>query len=390
MVLEKSLDHLLRGVFKAGNDLFMHCFMYSYWDLFFFPGYLKGGSKLWVHRKPRDKQGQQSGYRGDVKTQPGNKHPTNNRYNKTGWMKSLSGVLTWDLFPVNVKVFQEFHLKTELTLQAKVFWRYVPVLGMDGGLTLACKEFQTFYRVLCAFNPWQQFFLLFLYAEKVLVMKKTIIKPVNLLPEKVPNHSGPDITACTEGKVFRPSLPCSHNAVWGGDCRWITWAWGSEEPWTWNGRELGMANSTRFVSTGRHFASIGCKNYLIPEFPMLSGFRVTLDVWFNPSLDCFSACKEQILRSMLCQALGRTNLPVAGSYLAASYECLDNEQGETNSKVLSNNIIADPGFCNNVFVIWFSLSRKLLNMSLLFSDLISLYPVLQFIRFTPFTLSATS
>lgn len=125
---------------------------------FFFPGYLKGGSKLWVRRKPRDKQGQQSGYRGDVKTQPGNKHPTNNRYNKTGWMKSLSGVLTWDLFPVNVKVFQEFHLKTELTLQAKVFWRYVPVLGMDGGLTLACKEFQTFYRILCAFNPWQQFF----------------------------------------------------------------------------------------------------------------------------------------------------------------------------------------------------------------------------------------
>lgn len=45
MVLEKSLDHLLRGVFKAGNDLFMHCFMYSYCDLFFFPSYLKGSSK---------------------------------------------------------------------------------------------------------------------------------------------------------------------------------------------------------------------------------------------------------------------------------------------------------------------------------------------------------
>lgn len=44
MVLEKPLDHLLRGVFKAGNDLFMHCFMNSYCE-FFFSSYLKGSSK---------------------------------------------------------------------------------------------------------------------------------------------------------------------------------------------------------------------------------------------------------------------------------------------------------------------------------------------------------
>lgn len=50
MVLEKSLDHLLRGVFKGGNDLFIHCFMNSYCDFFFPfffppPSYLKGSSE---------------------------------------------------------------------------------------------------------------------------------------------------------------------------------------------------------------------------------------------------------------------------------------------------------------------------------------------------------
>lgn len=49
MVLEKPLDHLLRDVFKAGNDLFMHCFRSSYCDDFFFPRYLKGSSDNYEH-----------------------------------------------------------------------------------------------------------------------------------------------------------------------------------------------------------------------------------------------------------------------------------------------------------------------------------------------------
>lgn len=58
---------------------------------------------LWERRKPRDKQGQWSGYGGDRKTKPGNKYWTNNWDNKTSWIKLLSQVLTWDLFTGNVR-----------------------------------------------------------------------------------------------------------------------------------------------------------------------------------------------------------------------------------------------------------------------------------------------
>lgn len=104
MVLEKSLDHLLRGVFKGGNDLFIHCFMNSYCDFFFFSKLLERKLRgLWERRKPRDKQGQWSGYGGDRKTKPGNKYWTNNWDDKTSWIKLLSQVLTWDLFTGNVR-----------------------------------------------------------------------------------------------------------------------------------------------------------------------------------------------------------------------------------------------------------------------------------------------
>lgn len=106
MVLEKSLDHLLRGVFKGGNDLFIHCFMNSYCDfLFFFPPKLleRKLRGFWECGKPRDKQGQGSGYGGDRNTKPGNKYWTSNWDNKTSWIKLLSRVLTWDLFTGNVR-----------------------------------------------------------------------------------------------------------------------------------------------------------------------------------------------------------------------------------------------------------------------------------------------
>lgn len=70
------------------------------------------------------------------------------------------------------------------------------------------------------------------------------------------------------------------------------------------------------------------------------------------------------------------------------YECLDNEQEETNTKILSSNI-ADPRFHNNVFVIRFILSRNLFNVFIV-SDVINLCLVLQFIRIILLTLSTGS
>lgn len=76
-----------------------HTVIFYFFFFFVLPKLLEKELRgLWECRKPRDKQGQWSGYGGDRKTNLDNKHSTNNWDNKTSWIKLLSQVLTWDLF----------------------------------------------------------------------------------------------------------------------------------------------------------------------------------------------------------------------------------------------------------------------------------------------------